>query len=62
MQHSLQINREEKQFAQKAHIWATEKSKIDKEIQFRLESIATNQRYSLAQEPPPTVERLSLTD
>ena len=62
MQHSLQINRKERQFIQKAYIWATEKSKIDKEIQFRLESIAINQRYSLAQEPPLTVERLSLTD
>ena len=62
MQYSLQINREEKQFAQKPHIWATEKSKIDKKIQFRLKSIATNQRYSLAQEPPPIVERLFLAD
>lgn len=62
MQYSLMLQREEKEFVKKAHVWAAEKSKIDKELQLKMESMIAKHNYSFSHEDPEKKETLAAAD
>jgi hypothetical protein len=61
-QQSLQLQREECDWAQRAHEWAAQKSRVDREIMQKLEAMTANRSFAYSFEEPQKKEMLSPVD